>query len=162
MRTAIYPGSFDPLTRGHLDVIRRLATLFDRVIVAAGANPAKRHLFTIEERVAMIGRETRAIRNVRVLSFDGLLIDFARAHAPAVIVRGLRSAGEFDIEYQMALTNRAASGVETLFLPPSAPFAYHSGRFIRELAARGAPLGEFLTPAIARLLKNRLAREPRP
>jgi len=162
MRTAIYPGSFDPLTRGHLDVIRRLAAIFDKVIVATGANPAKRHLFTLEERIAIIRRETRAVPGVRVLSFDGLLIDFARAHAPAVVVRGLRSAGEFDIEYQMALTNRAASGVETLFLPPSPRFAYHTGRFIRELAARGAPLGEFLTPAVARLLKSRLARERQP
>lgn len=158
MARAIYPGSFDPMTRGHLDVAQRAAAIFDEVVVAVGSNPTKRPLFALEERLDMARQETRGLRNVLVKAFDGLLVDFVRSEAPAVVLRGLRTVAEFDSEFQMSLMNRAACAeVETLFILPSAEFAFHSAHLIKELAAGGAELSPFLTPAVAARLKERMA-----
>lgn len=160
MARAIYPGSFDPMTRGHLDVARRAAAIFGEVVIAVGSNPTKRPLFTLEERLDMARRETSDLPNVRVEPFDGLLVDFVRREAPAVVLRGLRTVAEFDSEFQMSLMNRAACAeVETLFILPSAEFAFHSAHLIKELAAGGADLSPFLTPAVATRLKARMAEK---
>lgn len=159
MPKAVYPGSFDPVTRGHLDVIHRACALFEEVVVAVGTNPAKAPLFTPDERADMIRGETRGRPNLAVVRFDGLLIDFARRHAPCVVLRGLRTVAEFDAEFQMALSNRAACPeVETLFMLPSPLYAFHSAHLIKQLAAGGADLDAFLTPAVAARLRDRLAQ----
>lgn len=158
MTVAIYPGSFDPLTRAHVDIIERGAGLFGRLIVAVGRNPAKRVLFPAEERMAMVREAVDGMANVEVEAFDGLLIDYARAHAPSVVLRGIRSMSDFEFEYQMALTNRVAGqGVETLFLMPSPRYTFHTTRLIREIAAGGGDVSEFLTENVARRLRERLA-----
>ena len=159
-RIALYPGSFDPVTRGHLDVARRAAAIFDEVVIAVGCNPTKRPLFTLEERLEMARQETGDLRNVLVKAFDGLLVNFVRREAPGVVLRGLRTVAEFDSEFQMSLMNRAACGeVETLFILPSAEFAFHSAHLIKELAAGGADLSPFLTPSVAARLKKRMAEK---
>ena len=163
MTVAIYPGSFDPPTRAHLDIIQRGAALFDRLIVAVGTNPAKRVLFPVEDRIAMIRDEVSGMDKVAVDRFDGLMIDYARDHAPSVLLRGIRSMSDFEFEYQMALTNRVAGhGVETLFLMPGPRFTFHTTRLIREIAAGGGDVSEFLTESVARRLRERLAEGSSP
>lgn len=155
MRKAIYPGTFDPVTLGHLDVIRRGAALFDALIVGVGDNPEKPSLFTIEERLAMLRREVARLRNVEVRPFRGLVTTFARECGCAVLLRGVRGAGDLEYELQMAATNRAAAKVETLLLPPSPEVAFINARYVREIAAGGGDVSAFVTPAVrARLLKR--------
>lgn len=155
---AIYPGSFDPVTRGHEDLIRRALTFADRVIVAVAVNVAKQPLFTLDERVALL-REVAPGPKVEVRSFDGLLADFVRGVGGTVIVRGLRAVSDFEYEFQMALMNRnLAPGVETVFLVPAADLTYLSSSLVREVARFGGDVSPFVHPAVLKALKKKLAQ----
>lgn len=153
---AVYPGTFDPITNGHLDVIERGLKLFDELIVAAAENPRKTPLFDIKERVEMIKEATRKYKNVSVEGFDCLLIDFVHQKKARVILRGLRVLSDFEYEFQMALTNRKlAPEIETVFMMTGEAYAYISSRFIKEIANLGGRVECFVPPNVARRLKER-------
>lgn len=147
---AICPGSFDPVTHGHLDIVARSARLFDEVIVAVGRNSAKNYLFTPNERVSMIRDAVGGLPGVTVTLLDGLLVDFCRDHDVDVIVKGLRFASDFDFELQMAQMNHALTGIETIMLPTSAQWSHLSSTMIREIAKLGGDVSQFVTPEVAR------------
>ena len=154
-RVAVYPGSFDPITRGHEDLIRRALTFADRVIVAVAVNVAKQPLFTLEQRVALI-RQAASDPRVEVRSFDGLLADFVRAARATLIVRGLRAVSDFEYEFQMALMNRnLAPGVETVFLVPAFDLTYLSSSLVREVARFGGDVSGLVHPMVAEALAGR-------
>lgn len=156
---AIYPGTFDPVTYGHLDLITRALNIFDEVVVAVAHNPDKRPLFAVAERVALLKRATRYLRHVRVDDFDSLVVDYARRKGARVVIRGLRMVSDFEYEFQMALTNRKLSDqVETIFLMPSESHAYVSARLMKEAAALGANLSAFVPPFVETALKRKLAK----
>lgn len=151
MNIAVYPGTFDPITNGHIDVIRRTSGIFDRVIVTVAANAAKQPLFTVSERLSMIRTATRGFRNVGVDSFDGLLVEFARAQKARVIVRGLRAASDFEYELQMAQTNRnLEEDITTVFLMPHERYGYLSSTLVREIALLGGDVSQFVPPVVRR------------
>lgn len=138
MNIAIYPGSFDPITNGHLDIITRGAKIYDKLIVAVLVNMDKKCLFTIEERVELIKRVTKHIDNVEVLSFDGLLVDFAKLHNSKVILKGLRTMSDFEYEFQMALMNsKLDSDIETVFMMTSSAYSYVSSSSVKQVAKFG-------------------------
>jgi pantetheine-phosphate adenylyltransferase len=150
---AIYPGSFDPLTNGHVDIIQRGSRLFDRIVVALLLNVEKSPLFTVEERVDIAREVFAANPNVEVDTFDGLLVDYARRRRAGVIVRGLRAISDFEYEMQMALMNRHLNPeVETVFMMPAEPYTYVSSRLVKEVAA----LGGSVTNLVPRLVEDRL------
>jgi pantetheine-phosphate adenylyltransferase len=152
-RSAIYPGTFDPITNGHLDLIRRGATLFDRIVVAVARNPQKGPLFPAKTRLAMARAALAGIPNVEVLLFDELLIDFAKKHGCGIILRGLRAVSDFEYELQIALTNRQmAPEIETVFLAPSIRYIYLSSRIVKEIASYGGPVTDLVPPGVARRL----------
>jgi pantetheine-phosphate adenylyltransferase len=152
---AVFPGTFDPPTNGHLDVITRAAAAFGEVIVAAGVNQSKQRLFSVEERIEMLTEIAAPFGNVRIGTFDGLLVDYCRAEGAGVIVKGLRSGGDYDYELQMAQMNRRMSGVDTVFLPTAPDNAYISSSLVKEIAKLGGEVGGFLPPGVhARLLKK--------
>ena len=156
-RRAVYPGSFDPVTFGHLDLIERALTIFDEVIVAVAKNIGKTPCFTLQERVDLLKRSTRPFKRVVVEAFDGLIVDYVRQKKTNVVVRGLRMISDFEYEFQMALTNRKLDrGVETLFLMPSENYAYLSSRLIKEASALGASLRDFVPPFVEEALKKKL------
>ena len=156
MKTAIYPGSFDPLTLGHLDIIERSSRLFDRVVVAVARNSAKTPLFTVDERRKSIAAAVRRLKNVEVDAFEGLLVDYARSQKAAVIVRGVRAVADYEYELQMAQMNRRmAPGVETVFMMPAPQHSALSSTLVREIARHGGPLDGLVTPAIARQLRRK-------
>jgi pantetheine-phosphate adenylyltransferase len=152
---AICPGSFDPVTHGHLDVIRRAAALFDEVIVAVGRNSAKNYLFTLEERLELVREVTAEWSNVRVEALDGLLVDFARARGAGVLVKGLRFASDFDFELQMAHINAVIGSVETVMLPASSQWATLSSTMIREVASYGGDVAAFVPDVVARQIRRK-------
>ena len=155
MSKAVFPGTFDPPTNGHLDVISRAAAAFGEVIVAAGVNQSKQRLFSVEERIEMLTEIAAPFGNVRIGTFDGLLVDYCRAEGAGVIVKGLRSGGDYDYELQMAQMNRRMSGVDTVFLPTAPDNAYISSSLVKEIARLGGEVGGFLPPGVhARLLKK--------
>lgn len=157
MRRAIYPGSFDPPHNGHLDVLRRAARLFDEVIVAVAFNEQKSTLFTPAERVEMLVECTRDVPNVRVASFHGLLVEFARQEEAAALIRGLRAVSDFEFELQMSLMNRKLMpSLETLFLTPIEQATYLSSRIVKEIALLGGEIDEFVPPFVATALRNKL------
>ncbi len=162
MRRAIYPGSFDPITAGHLDVIHRAAKLFDELVVAVALNDQKHGMFTADERVALIREVTADCGNIRVASFDGLLVEFARGENAVAVVRGLRAISDFEFEFQMALMNRKLDpSIETIFLTPREEYTYLSSRIVKEIARLGGNVEAFVPPSVARALREKFAVSPR-
>ena len=160
MRRAVYPGTFDPVTYGHLDLIRRGCALFDELIVAVSEHPEKQPLLTLAERAALVREAVAEYRNVRVETFSGLTADFLRARDARVILRGIRTMSDFEYEAQMALTNRQlAPEIDTLLLLADPRYAHLSSRLLREVAARGGDLSAFVPPHVAKLLTEK-ARTP--
>ena len=158
MRTALYPGTFDPVTHGHLDIMERALRIFDRLIVAVAVNPYKQPLFTVEERVEMIQEETEKWTHLRVEPFDGLLIDYARNKGAHSIIRGLRAVSDFEYEFQMALTNRSLdSDIETVFLMPSEQYTYLNSTIVKEIAHLGGNVSQFVPKGVEKRLSKRLA-----
>ena len=154
---AVYPGTFDPVTYGHIDLIKRARKIFDEVIVAVAHNPGKGPLFTVEERVRLLRRATRSLRGVTIEHFDSLAVDYVRRRGARVMIRGLRMLSDFEYEFQMALTNRKLSQqVETMFMMPSESYAYLSARLMKEAAALGADLSAFVPPFVAEALRRKL------
>lgn len=154
---AIYPGSFDPVTYGHIDLIQRAQKIFETVIVAVAHNSQKKPLFSIKERVDMLKKATDGMDGIIIEDFDSLVVDYARKHNIGVIIRGLRMVSDFEYEFQMALTNRKlSSDVETIFLMPSEQYSYFSSRLLKETALLGADLSSFLPKDVERRLKEKL------
>ena len=159
MRKAIYPGSFDPITNGHLDVLERASHLFDELIIGVARDNQKESLFSVDERVAMISAAARKLRlkNVRAVSFDGLLVEFARREKACAILRGLRAISDFEFEFQMALMNRKLDPkVETLFLTPREEMTYISSRIVKEIGRLGGDVSLFVPANVARALRSKL------
>jgi pantetheine-phosphate adenylyltransferase len=156
MRRAVCPGSFDPVTLGHLDVIGRAANLFDEVVVLVAFNNKKQGMFSVEERMAMI-EETADLPNVRADSFHGLLVDYCREHGIKAIVKGLRAVTDFDYELQMAQMNQRLSGVDTLFMSTSPEFSFVSSSLVKEVAMYGGDIAHLLPPSVHRQLLERIA-----
>lgn len=155
--TAIYPGTFDPITNGHRDLIQRAARLFDRVIVAIAANPKKTPLFNLQERVELAREVLVSLGNVEVCGFDSLLADFAREQGAKVILRGLRAVSDFEYEFQLAgMNRRLAPDVETIFLTPAEKYTFISSSLVKEVAALGGEVGDFVDPKVKAALNNRL------
>ncbi|MBI5630383.1 MAG: pantetheine-phosphate adenylyltransferase [Elusimicrobia bacterium] len=155
-RLAVYPGSFDPLTRGHLDIIHRACRLFDTVIVAVSNNPTKNHTFSVAERIAMVENSIRDIPNADVDAFSGLLVDYLKAKKSQVLIRGLRVVSDMDYEFQLASFNRRLNKeVETVFLMPDDALTYLASSMVKEVARLGAPVDGFVTPAVARELRRK-------
>jgi pantetheine-phosphate adenylyltransferase len=149
----VYPGSFDPLTNGHLDVARRAAQIFTRLVVAVVSNPNKRPVFGLDERVTMLREACADLKNVEVDSFDGLLVDYVRRRGAGLIVKGLRIVADFEGEFTMALLNRKLAGhVDTMFLPASVEYAYVSSSSVREIFALGGDISEFVPPSVLRAM----------
>ena len=156
MTKAIYPGTFDPVTRGHLDVIQRASEVFDALVVGVGNNPAKSCTFSLRERLAMLRAETRHLKNVTVKSFKGLVIHFAKAEGVAVILRGVRTVSDFDYELHMAFANRTSGGIETIFMTPTPECEFISGKLVKEIAAQGGDVSRLVSPAVEKKLKTKL------
>jgi pantetheine-phosphate adenylyltransferase len=164
VRRAACPGSFDPVTNGHIDIIARAATLFDEVIVAVGVNKSKRRLFSAEERIAMISEVCADFANVRVDGFDGLLTDFCKERQVVAIVKGLRAVSDFDYELQMAQMNSSLADIETVFVPTSPEYSFLASSLVKEVATFGGDVSSLVPPSVldkltARLREQRVADE---
>ncbi len=157
MRRAVCPGSFDPPTNGHLDIVGRASALFDDVVVAVLVNKGKRSLFTVEERIAMLEQVTAPWPNVRVDSFHGLLVDYCRAHDVRAIVKGLRAVTDFDYELQMAQMNQQLSGVDTLFMSTSPEWSFVASSLVKEVATYGGDVAHLVPPTVHTRLMERIA-----
>lgn len=155
MTLAICPGSFDPVTYGHLDIIERAARHFDGVLVAILRNPSKQALFTVEERIEMLERSITEYPNVRVDTFEGLLVDYARNQGASVIIKGLRAVSDFDYEIQMAHMNTRLTGIETYFLPTSTDYSYLSSSLVRDVARHGGNVEGLVPDHVVAALKDR-------
>ena len=159
MKNAIYPGSFDPVTLGHIDIIRRSAVLFDHLIIAVLNNSAKKPLFTVEERVHMLKEDTKDIPNTEVLSFGGLTVEFARECGAHALVRGLRAVTDFEYELQLAQLNRViAPEIDTVFLTTNLKYAYLSSSSVKEVAAYGGDISSFVTPYVEERVHEKFQR----
>jgi pantetheine-phosphate adenylyltransferase len=155
--TAIYPGSFDPVTNGHLDVIQRASTIFDQLIVAVTQNVEKDALFAVKERVEMLESITFEWKNVQVEVFNGLLVDYARNQGAGVILRGIRAVSDYEYELQMAMMNRKLEpDIETVFMLPGEPYSYLSSRLVREIARLGGPVKDLVPPIVAERLRAKV------
>jgi len=157
VRRAACPGSFDPVTNGHLDIIERAAALFDEVVVAVGVNKSKSRLFTPEERIAMLEEACAGLPNVRIDSFDGLLTDFCKAEDIVAIVKGLRAVSDFDYELQMAQMNSSLADVETVFVPTSPEWSFLASSLVKEVATFGGDVSSLVPPLVLDRLTTRLA-----
>jgi len=154
---ALYPGTFDPVTNGHADLVRRAARLFDRVVVAVANNPGKRPLFDVEERVALVRAVLGDLANVSVVGFDNLLVDFVRAQGARVILRGLRAVSDFEFEFQLAgMNRRLAPDIETVFMAPSEQEMFISASLVKEIAGLGGDVSEFVDARVVTALKKKL------
>jgi pantetheine-phosphate adenylyltransferase len=161
MRTVIYPGSFDPLTNGHLDVAQRASKLFDRVIVAVARNEAKQPLFTFEERRRMVARAVRHLPNVETDAFDGLLVDYAAKQEAIAVIRGLRAVSDFEFEFQLALMNRKLNErIETIFMMPKDTYTFLSSRIVKEIAKLGGDVTSFVPAHVKTALLGRFRTRP--
>ncbi len=157
--TAVYPGTFDPMTLGHADLMRRASRLFGRLILAVAAGHHKKTMFSLEERLAMAQELAREHSNVEVIAFSGLLSDFVVKHGGKVVVRGLRAVSDFEYEFQMAGMNRhLMPDVETVFLTPSDQYQFVSGTFVREIAMLGGDVSKFVAPSVLARLDERVSR----
>src|SRR5450759_2035956 len=157
MRTAIYPGSFDPLTNGHLDVIERATKLFDRVVVAVAKNEGKKPLFTLKERVDLVTRGIKHLPGVEVDSFDNLLVDYVEQRGARAVVRGLRAISDFEFEFQLALMNRKLNEkIETIFMMPKDTYTFLSSRIVKEIARLGGDVSQFVPPNVQTALTKKL------
>jgi pantetheine-phosphate adenylyltransferase len=160
MKIALYPGTFDPLTYGHIDIIERASVLFDRVIVTVAKNPRKSPLFTAEERIEMIRDAVKPWTNITCESFDGLIVNFAKERQATALIRGLRVISDFENELQMAHVNRRlAHGLVTIFLMPGEKYTYLNSSIVKEVASFGGDIGSFVTPAIAEKVKEKLSKK---
>jgi pantetheine-phosphate adenylyltransferase len=156
VRRAVCPGSFDPVTCGHLDVIERVSPLFDEVVVAVGVNPAKNRMFDADERIAMIQEATGGLPNIVVDTFSGLLVDFCKQHGIRAIVKGLRAVSDFDYELQMGQMNFSLAGVETLFIPTNPLYSFLSSSLVKEVATYGGDVSGLVPDVVLRRLQERL------
>ncbi|MBL8747721.1 MAG: pantetheine-phosphate adenylyltransferase [Planctomycetes bacterium] len=157
MVSALYPGSFDPVTRGHLDLVERALPLFDHLTVAVARNGSKTPTFSVDERVELLREVLPKDSRLSVTSFGGLVVDFCRAQKIGAVLRGIRTVSDFEYEYQMALTNRhLAPGIETVFVMPSVQFSYVSSSLIREIVRNGGDVSSFLPPPVEQRLRERL------
>jgi len=153
-RTVVYPGTFDPITNGHIDLVKRALPLFDRLVVAVGHNPEKSTLFDIDQRLTMVRESLSGFANVTVESFSGLLAEFAKERGIAAIVRGLRAVSDFEFEFQMALMNRRlAPGIETVYLMPNEKYTYLSSTIIKDVARHGGNVSRFVPESVVALLQ---------
>ena len=163
MRTAVYPGSFDPLTNGHLDIIRRATRLFDRVLVSVLQNEGKSPVFSVQERMELIARCTRDLSGVEVHSFSGLLVDFMRRVDATAVVRGIRAVSDYEYELQMALMNRELhEGAETIFMLPAVEYTFVSSRLVKEVFRLGGDIGHLVPPPVLEALRARLVTPASP
>jgi pantetheine-phosphate adenylyltransferase len=157
MKIAIYPGTFDPVTNGHVDVAERAARLFDKVIICVAVNSAKAPIFDATERVQLVKEAVKEIKNIAVEEFDGLLVEYAKSKKADVIVRGLRAVSDFEYEFQMALTNRKlCADVDTVFLMPDEKFTYLNSSIVREIARFGGDVSEFVPPHVQKELLKKI------
>jgi pantetheine-phosphate adenylyltransferase len=161
MRTVIYPGSFDPLTNGHLDVIQRASKLFDRVVVAVARNESKHPLFTLEERKTMVKRAVRHLTNVEADAFTGLLVHYAERKRAQAVIRGLRAVSDFEFEFQLALMNRKLNeSIETIFMMPKDTYTFLSSRIVKEIASLGGDVSAFVPVHVRAALLAKFGRKP--
>jgi pantetheine-phosphate adenylyltransferase len=159
-RVAIYPGSFDPPTNGHLDIVERSARLFDRVVVGVGRNLTKKTVFTADERIAMMREACAKHRNVQVQTFDGLQVDFAKSVGAAFIIRGIRALSDFEFEFEMGNMNRRlAPGIEMVYLMTAPEYLFLSASRVKELVAFGAPVDAYVPPNVAKRLKAQMGKQ---
>lgn len=156
LKTIIYPGTFDPITNGHTDLIKRAALLFDKIIVAVSANPGKSPAFSHKERIALAKKVLAPVKNVDVLGFDSLLVEFAKEQGTCVILRGLRAVSDFEYELQLASMNRhLGEGLETLFLTPGEKYSFVAAKLVREIAVLGGDVSKFVHESVAEALKKK-------
>jgi pantetheine-phosphate adenylyltransferase len=159
VRRAVCPGSFDPVTNGHIDIIARASMLFDEVVVAVGVNASKQRLFSPAERIDMLTESCAPYANVRIDSFDGLLTDFCRTHDVHAIVKGLRAVSDFDYELQMAQMNSSLAGIETVFVPTSPEYSFLASSLVKEVARYGGDVSKLVPPHVLARLTARLAEQ---
>jgi pantetheine-phosphate adenylyltransferase len=162
MRTGVYPGTFDPITLGHMDIIRRAAHLVDRLVIGVTTNPSKSPMFTVEERLAMVERETASVTDgaaLSVVAFDSLLMDFAEQQGASMILRGLRAVADFEYEYQMAGMNQQLNAdIETVFLMADVSLQPIASKLVKEIAIYGGDISNFVTPSVAEDVRQRVNR----
>jgi len=159
MKTAVYPGSFDPVTNGHIDVIERTLKIFDKVIVAVGDNPGKEPTFTIEERVDMLKESTKHLKNIEIDSFSGLLLDFVKSKNSKIIIRGLRAVSDFEFEFQRALLNRVAdSNIETIFIMTKEHYVYLNSSIVKEMAMFKGKVNGLVPKIVEEKLKEKFLK----
>ena len=159
MKTAVYPGSFDPATNGHIDVIERALRLFDKVIVAVGDNPGKKPTFTIEERRDMLKESTKHLNNIEIDSFSGLLLDFVKGKDSKIIIRGLRAVSDFEFEFQRALLNRVADGdIDTVFIMTKEHYVYLNSSIVKEMAMFGGKVSGLVPETVEKKLKEKFSK----
>ena len=162
MRTVIYPGSFDPFTNGHLDVVQRAAKLFDHVIVAVAQNDGKNPLFTSPERLDLVRQSVKGLDNVAADAFDGLLIDYVERRGGQAVIRGLRAVSDFEFEFQLALMNRKLNErIETIFMMPKDTYTFLSSRIVKEIARLGGDVSAFVPPHVVTALRKKLGVAPK-
>jgi pantetheine-phosphate adenylyltransferase len=162
MRTVIYPGSFDPFTNGHLDIVHRAAKLFDHVIVAVAKNEGKGPLFSLEERLALVRDSVKDQANVTADTFDGLLVDYVEQRGGQAVIRGLRAVSDFEFEFQLALMNRKLNErVETIFMMPKDTYTFLSSRIVKEIARLGGDVSSFVPARVVSALREKIASQPK-
>ena len=158
MRRVVCPGSFDPVTNGHIDIISRASTLFDEVVVAVGVNKSKKRLFTADERISMLAEACKGYDNVRIDAFEGLLTDFCQDRGATAIVKGLRAVSDFDYELQMAQMNSSLADIETVFVPTSPAYSFLASSLVKEVAMYGGDVSSLVPPLVLDRLSARLAQ----